>query len=506
MMLGVQKTWFRALAIFCAGVLIPGQVIGQAPAQQPTAQQAPAPAKPDANAAATAPAAPAPKRTADQLDSLVAPIALYPDPLLAQVLAASTYPLEVVQCRRWVQQNPNLKGDALSEAALKQPWDASIQALVVFPDALKLLDENLQWTTDLGNAVLDQQSDVMEAVQRMRKKAKDGGKLESTKEQKVEVKTVETKTVIEIQPTNPQVVYVPTYNPVVVYGPPVYAYPPIYYPPASYYWTAAISFGVGIAMGAAWGGYWGGGWGCGWGGNEINIDNDINIDRDFNGGDRNQINGGDRNNVNGGNRGNNTNAGNRANNTGTGNRAGNTGATNRAGNTSAGNRAAGGGGNSTWNHNPSHRKSVPYSSNNTAQKFGGSTRDAAGNMTRFDSKGQQRSTVSRSSLGNTQSGNFANRAATNQAGARNSPAAGNRASTANRASTGGADRIGNQSIQNRNSASQRSALGSDSRSRAQSSSSRGTSSLGSGASRAGGGGGISRGGGGVSRGGGGGRR
>src|SRR6185503_7249980 len=152
---------------------------------------------------------------------------------------ASTYPLEIVQLHRWVKANPKLTGEELTKAAAKQPWDASVQALVAFPQALKMLDENLQWTTDLGNAFLDQQSEVMDAVQRMRKKAKDSGKLETSKEQKVEVTTIETKQVIEIKPASPEVIYVPSYNPTVVYGaPPVYAYPPIVYPPPPS--TAAI--------------------------------------------------------------------------------------------------------------------------------------------------------------------------------------------------------------------------------------------------------------------------
>jgi hypothetical protein len=132
-------------------------------------------------AAAEPPAKPpaeAPKlKLADQLDSLVAPIALYPDPLLAQVLAASTHPVEIVEANRWLKANSTLKGEGLTNAAAKQPWDASVQALVAFPGALKRLDENLRWTTELGNAVLDQQSAVMDAVQRMRMKAKSGGKL-----------------------------------------------------------------------------------------------------------------------------------------------------------------------------------------------------------------------------------------------------------------------------------------------------------------------------------------
>src|SRR5262245_58374149 len=225
----------RATAMICAFLLATGNIpmrAQQQPAAQPGAEQPP----------------PAPKKTADELDSLVAPIALYPDPLLAQVLAASTYPLDLVEAQQWLQSNANLKGEDLTKAAAKQDWDPSIQALVAFPDALKRLTENIKWTTDLGSAFLDQQADVMDACQRMRTKAKDSGKLESSKEQKLEVKTVENNTVIEVQPAPPQVICAPTYNPTVVYGPPVYPSPPVYYPPppstGAIIATAAISFGV----------------------------------------------------------------------------------------------------------------------------------------------------------------------------------------------------------------------------------------------------------------------
>src|ERR1700758_5646656 len=141
-------------------------------------------------------------------------------------------------------KNKDLKDKALADAVKKQDWDASIQALAAFPDVVKLLAENVKWTTDLGNAFLAQQNDVMDAVQRMRKKAKDSGNLKTTEQQKVETQVIENKSTIVIQQANPQVVYVPTYNPIVVYGPPVYAYPPIYYPPPGYYAAgAAISFG-----------------------------------------------------------------------------------------------------------------------------------------------------------------------------------------------------------------------------------------------------------------------
>jgi hypothetical protein len=198
---------------------------------------------------------PAPKIPNDQLDSLVAPIALYPDPLLAQVLVASTYPLEIIRLQQWLPQHKALKDKALVEAVQKEDWDPSVQAMAALPDVVKQLAENIKWTTDLGNAFLAQQSDVMDAVQRMRMKANGAGNLKSTEQQKVETKTVESKTVVVIEQAQPQVVYVPSYNPTVVYGPPVYPYPPIAYPPPGAYVAGmAISFGVGMAMGAAWGG------------------------------------------------------------------------------------------------------------------------------------------------------------------------------------------------------------------------------------------------------------
>lgn len=209
-----------------------------------------------------------PLHSADQLDSLTAPVALYPDPLLAEVLPASTYPLEILQAERWLQSNSNLKGENLSQAAAKQPWDPSVQVLVAFPDALKFLDDNIEWTIELGNAFLDQEGDVMEAVQRMRLAAKDTDKLQSCKEEIVETETVEGKPVIEIRPANPQIVYVPMYNPVVIYGPLPSPYPALYYPPASaYYAAAAISFGAGVVISTFWRGCcgWGGwGWGSTW--------------------------------------------------------------------------------------------------------------------------------------------------------------------------------------------------------------------------------------------------
>jgi hypothetical protein len=273
-------------------------------------------------AAQAAPAEPAAaKLPPDQLDSLVAPIALYPDPLLAQTLVAATYPLELIQLQQWLAKNKDLKDKALADAVGKQPWDPAIQSMAAVPDVVKRLADDIQWTTQLGDAFLDQQSDVMDAVQRMRKKAEEKGALKSNEQQKVETKVVEQKTVIVVQPTNPEVIYVPSYNPTVVYPPPIYPYPPVYYPP--YYAGAAlVSFGVGMAMGAA---IWGGSCcGCGWGGNNtININNNNNFNRNSN---------------------------------------------------VSGNR----GGNNNWQHNSQHRGGAPYSNKSTANKYGGSTRGGGG--------------------------------------------------------------------------------------------------------------------------------
>jgi hypothetical protein len=205
----------------------------------------------------------------EEIDQMLAPIALYPDSLLAQVLTASTYPLEIVQAARFVQQNKELKGEKLMQAAKDKDWEPSVKAMLQFPDLLAMMNEKLEWTEKLGNAFLSQQKDVMASVQRLRQKAQEAGNLKATEEQKVIVQK-ETKVII-IESASPQVVYVPAYNPMVVYG--VWAYPayPPYpvYPPGYVAATAVFSFAAGVAIGAAWGGY--GGWGCGWGHNEINI-------------------------------------------------------------------------------------------------------------------------------------------------------------------------------------------------------------------------------------------
>src|SRR5262245_27089468 len=142
---------------------------------------------------------------AEQLDSLVAPIALYPDPLLAQVLAASTYPLEIIQLQQWLERNKGLKDQALVDAVAKQPWDSSVQAMAPLPDLVKRLADDIQWTTDLGNAFLAQQNDLMDAVQRMRQKAQAQGNLKTTEQMKVETKVIESKSVIVVEPASPDV-------------------------------------------------------------------------------------------------------------------------------------------------------------------------------------------------------------------------------------------------------------------------------------------------------------
>src|SRR6267378_1069517 len=259
----------------------------------------------------------APKIPNDQLDSLVAPIALYPDPLLAQILAASTYPLEVIQLEQWLKRNPNLKDQALADGVAKQPWDPSVQAMAVFPDVVTRLSANVGWTTNLGNAFLAQQQDVMDAVQRMRAKAQSKGTLKTTEQQKVDTETVEGgEEAIAIEPANPQFVYVPSYDPAIVYGPPGdYPYPAYYYP--GYVPGMGLAFGTGLILGAAWANNWGN---CNWGHGDITINNNNNFNR---------------NNINNINRG-----------------------------------QQGG----KWQHNAQHRGGAPYGDRNTANKYGGRAR------------------------------------------------------------------------------------------------------------------------------------
>ncbi len=228
-------------------------------------QQAPAPA---AKTAPAAPAAASAKAFSQQeLDELLAPIALYPDALLAQVLMASTYPLQVVEAARWVKANPGLKDKALEDALQKQEWDPAVKALTVLPQVLTMMNEKLDWTQKLGDAFLAQQADVMKTTQNLRAKAQTAGNLKSTPEQTVKTEKEGDKTVYIIESPKPETVYVPTYNPATVYGTWWYSYPPpyYYYPPGYVYGGAGLAFATGVVVGAA---IWGN---CNWGGNEINI-------------------------------------------------------------------------------------------------------------------------------------------------------------------------------------------------------------------------------------------
>jgi hypothetical protein len=220
----------------------------------------------------------------EELDQLVAPIALYPDTLLSQVLIASTYPLEVVEAERWVEQNKNLKGDALKKAVDQKKWDDSVKALTATPDVLDMMSDKLDWTQKLGDAVLAQQPDVMDAIQRLRQKAQANDKLKTTKQQKVSTTTQNNRQYIAIEPAEPNTVYVPYYDPAVVYGAwPYPDYPPYYFAAPGYIASGllatGLAFGAGYALGA-WthgGGWWGGGFN--WGNNNININNDIDINK-----------------------------------------------------------------------------------------------------------------------------------------------------------------------------------------------------------------------------------
>jgi hypothetical protein len=382
------------LSALCALVLVPGDALAL-----PTGWQAIGQASASVDAASRIPP--------DQLDSLVAPIALYPDPLLAQTLAASTYPLEILQLQQWLARNPGLQDQALADAVARQTWDPSVQAMAALPDVVKLLANDIQWTTDLGNAFLAQQGDVMDAVQRMRQKAQQTGNLQSTPQQTVETQVVESQPVIVIEPADPQVVYVPSYNPVAVYGPPVYPYPALSYPSWGHYAAgAAISWGVGVAMGSFWRGGWG--WGAGWGGRDLTVNNNNFFNRNAN--------------VN---------------------------AANRRANIS-----------NNWQHNPQHRGGAPYSDRATANRFGGTARGDSLASRQANARQQvsrQGGNLRSNAVGTSGAGNRAgaaglsggtgglgNRAGGTSAGNLSNRAAGTTGSLGNRAAGTGAGNLGNR--------------------------------------------------------------
>ena len=302
------------MAILCAGLLLaPSDAMlwGQAAPLPPQGQAPPLPP-------------PGQTLTPDQLNGLVAPIALYPDELVSQILVASTYPLELVEAGQWLQRNPGLTGPALTQAAQQQNWDPSIQALVVFPDLVKRLNPDITWTTNLGNAFLAQQPQVMDAIQQMRRNAEQAGKLASTPQQRVNNTTENGQPIVEIQPANPAMMYVPYYDPADIYGPSLYyPYPGWFYPP--FVGGAYFGFGLGIPMGfyfgAGWGGWGGWGWGFGWGNHGLFVNNSFIHRYGFNA-----------------------------------------------------SRGGGLSGRSAWAHDPSHRGGVPYANASVAGRYGGNTR------------------------------------------------------------------------------------------------------------------------------------
>jgi len=396
----------------------------------------------------------------EELDQLLAPIALHPDSLISQILMASTYPLEVVQADRFAKQNTSLKGDALTKALEAQSWDPSVKSLVNFPQVLAMMSDKLDWTQKLGDAFLADQKVVLDTIQSLRAKAQASGNLMTTKEQTV---IVEEK-IIKIEPANPQVIYVPTYNPTVVYGAwPYPAYPPYYYYPPGYVPGTAFWFAAGVGLGMAWGYAWGN---CNWHGGNVhyNYNQNININNNIN---RNRY---------------------------------------------ASQLPAGGQGN--WQHNPEHRKGVSYRDQGTAQRYNrGSNSQAIQSREAFRGRAEQgRQDLGRGGVtdraGATKGGGVGDRGGIGDRGAGGQGLGGDRGGASQLGGRGGADRSGAGS---RGGAFQGIGGGG---SAARSASQRGSSSMGSfgsgGGSRPsggfGGGGGGRSGGGGGARGGGGGRR
>jgi hypothetical protein len=243
-----MKILQKAMALFLSSWLLfgPGAIYAT-PIDQPSGQAISPPVE---------------QQTPEELQQLVAPIALYPDALVSQILAASTYPTEIVEADRWVQEHLDLKGKDLANAVDHQPWDPSIKALTQFPSVLSNMDKNLSWTSALGEAYVNQSEAVMDAVQVMRARAVADGNLKSNEQVKVQT---EEKTIV-IEPADPEVVYVPAYDPWVVYGEPVVAWPGWYPYPGLYVAGPSISFGVGFSIGFFAGFAWGWhGWGCDWG-------------------------------------------------------------------------------------------------------------------------------------------------------------------------------------------------------------------------------------------------
>ncbi|MBK5960700.1 hypothetical protein CCR97_21200, partial [Rhodoplanes elegans] len=332
-----------------------------------------------AGAPAAATAAQQQTLSREQIEALVAPIALYSDDLLSQVLMASTYPLEIVQAARWQKANAKLTGTALQDALKQQSWDASVKALVAIPQTLTMLNDKLDWTQRLGDAFLAQQGDVLDAVQRLRARADAAGKLKTTQQQKVSTQSSAGKTVYVIQQADPQVVYVPAYDPAVVYGGwPYPAYPPVSYYPPGYVASSALWFGAGVAAGAA---LWGG---CNWGARQVNVN--VNRFNNFNG-----------TNIN----------------------------------------------NSNWQHDVGHRGGVPYGDGDVGRQFGrgAAADDAARDAFRGRLEAGQDPFRDRAGLGDRPAAGDRPLAG-DRPGLGDRPAAGDRAGLADRAGPRDADRAG----------------------------------------------------------------
>lgn len=312
-----KSFWMQTVSLVTAALLaLPLSVMAENGGDPSTPQAAP----------------PQQKVSQEELAQLLAPIALYPDELVVQILMASTYPIEVVQADRWAKSHKQSAGDVLAKELEKETWDPSVKSMVNFPTVLSAMSEKSDVTTKIGDAFLSQQKDVMDTIQMLRKKAQAAGNLKTTKEQKV---VVEKETII-IQPANPQVIYVPTYSPTVVYGVWAYpAYPPYYYYPPPPPAAPAYSFAAGVAVGVAWGYAWGNANWHGSGNNNVYINHNQNIN---------------------------------VNNT-----------INRA-------KYQGGGADSAWRHNPEHRKGVAYRDGATARQYGQSPARAADSR-RGDARG-----------------------------------------------------------------------------------------------------------------------
>jgi hypothetical protein len=276
----------------------------------------------------------------EELDQILAPIALYPDALLSQILMACGYPLEIVEAARWSKANPNLKGDAAVQAVTDKEWDTSVKSLVAFPDVLKQLNEHLDWTQKLGDAMIGQQADVADSIQRLRTRAAKAGNLKSTPQQAVTTQGSGDNVQYIIEPASPDIVYVPQYNPSWAYGPwPHPAYPPIWYPFGGVLATGFL-WGLGFAAaGAMFGGWNWGGYGNSYA--NVNVNRATNIDRNF---DRNRPDRPDRDRPD---------------------------------------RDRPGAGGDRWQHRPEHRKGVAYRDNATRQRFNQGQRPGAEQREQF---------------------------------------------------------------------------------------------------------------------------